>query len=143
MSNHGGQVAGALIGLFWVVLGWWMIAIGRRRGRVGGDWLPAEGTIVDKDGGTEGLFLRNPHIRYAAPDGSEHIVASRSHGDLWEPGQSVDILVDPTEPGRAALLTHAARATPYVVIGWFIIVVGLLTLIASLMLAVWVPPPST
>jgi hypothetical protein len=41
------------------------------------------------------------------------------------------------------LLTHAARATPYVVIGWFIIVVGLLTLIASLMLAVWVPPPST
>ncbi|MBK7610894.1 MAG: hypothetical protein IPJ15_06335 [Actinomycetales bacterium] len=63
-------------------------------------------------------------------------------GDLWEPGQSVEILVDPADAGRAVLRTHAARATPYVVIGWFIVVVGLLTLIASAMLALWVPPPS-
>ena len=142
MSNHGGQIAGTLIGLFWVALGWWMIAVGRRRGRVGGDWVPAVGTIVDKDGGTEGLFLRNPHIRYAAPDGSQRTVASHSRGDLWEPGQSVEILVDPADSGRAVLRTHAARATPYVVIGWFIVVVGLLTLVASAMLAFWVPQPS-
>ena len=98
--------------------------------------------IRDRSGGTEGLFLRNPHIRYAAADGTEHVIASHSRGDLWEPGQSVDILVDPADPGRAVLLTHASRATPYVVIGWFIVAIGVLTLIASAMLAFWVPPPS-
>ncbi len=137
--NHGGQLAGGLIGLAWLILGWWMIAVGRRRGRAGVGWTPAVGTIVDKDGGTEGLFLRNPHIAYAGTDGSQRIVKSGSHGDLWEPGQQVDILVDPARPEHAVLATRAQRGTPYVVIGWFIIGIAVLTLASSWALAVWVP----
>ncbi|MFZ1288150.1 MAG: DUF3592 domain-containing protein [Candidatus Phosphoribacter sp.] len=137
--NDAGEVAGTIIGLVWLAIGWWMIAVGRRRGCADGDWVHVVGQIVDKDGASEGLFLRNPHIRYDAPDGSTHLVASRSRGDLWEPGQDVAILVDPTDADRAMLLTHAQRATPYVVIGWFIIVIAILTLVATAMLAFWVP----
>ena len=137
--NHGGQLAGGLIGLAWLVLGWWLIGVGRTHQRAAASWRPAVGQIVDKEGGTSGLFLRNPHVRYAAEDGTERIVRSRSHGDLWEPGQSVDILVDPQRPERIMLARTAQRGTPYAVIGWFIIVVAALTLVSSLMLAVWVP----
>lgn len=137
--NHAGQLAGALIGLAWLVLGWWFIGVGRTHQRAAATWRRAVGQIVDKDGGTEGLFLRNPHVRYAAADGTEVIVRSHSHGDLWEPGQSVDILVDPARPDRIMLARTAQRGTPYTVIGWFIIVVAVLTLLSSLMLALWVP----
>jgi hypothetical protein len=137
--NHGGEIAGGLIGLVWVVLGVWMILVGRRRAREGVGWRAAAGTIVDKDGTTQGLFLRNPHVAYLDADGTRRVVRSGSHGDLWEPGQSVDILVDPDRPDHIVLVRGALRATPYLVIGWFIVLIGVLTLIASWMLYAWVP----
>lgn len=137
--NHAGQIAGGLIGLAWLVLGWWMIGVGRTHIRAAEHWRQARGVIVDKDGGTEGLFLRSPHIRYAAADGTQRIVPSRSRGDLWEPGQDVEIVVDPDDPDRVMIASRAERGTPYLVIGWFIIAVAVLTLVSSLMLAVWVP----
>lgn len=51
----------------------------------------------------------------------------------------MDILVDPQRPERIMLARTAQRGTPYAVIGWFIIVVAALTLVSSVMLAVWVP----
>lgn len=137
--NHGGQLAGGLIGLAWLVLGWWMIGVGRTHQRARVLWRRAEGQIVDKHGGTEGLFLRNPHVRYVGADGSERVVRAHSRGDLWEPGQPVEILVDPDAADRIMLQRTAARGTPYIVIGWFIVVVAALTLVSSLMLALWVP----
>lgn len=138
-ANHGGQLVGALIGIFWVMLGGWWVAIGRRRSVVAAHWQRVVGKIVDKNGGTEGLIARNPHLAYAASDGSAHRVPSHSRWDSWEPGQDVDVLVDPDVPGRAMLASHAERGGTYVVIGWFIVVVGVLTLIASLLLAVATP----
>lgn len=137
--NHGGELAGAIIGVAWVVLGGWWMAVGRRRSREGAGWIPAEGTIVDKDGSTEGLFLRNPSVAYVAADGTRRVARSGSHGDLWEPGQAVEILVDPADPQRIVLVRGAQRGTPYLVIGVFVVVVGVLTLIASWMLYAWVP----
>ncbi len=138
LGNHGGQLAGALIGLAWLGFGWWAIAVGNRHHRAGANWVRRRGQIVDKDGSTEGLFLRNPHVRYDDA-GIEQIARARSRGDLWEPGQAVDILVDPDRPGRIMLARTAQRGTPYVVIGWFLIVVAVLTLVSSLFLALWVP----
>ena len=127
------------LGLVWLVMGVWMVAIGRRRTAALGGWVAAEGTIVDRHGDTEGLLVRNPHVRYVAPDGSEHVVASKSRGDLWEPGQAVDIRVNPANPAEAMLDTHAGRAQAYLVVGWFIIVVAILTFVGSALLA-WATP---
>jgi hypothetical protein len=132
--NAAGEIAGALIGLVWLVMGVWMVAIGRRRTAALGGWVAAEGTIVDRHGDTEGLLVRN-----VAPDGSEHVVASKSRGDLWEPGQAVDIRVNPANPAEAMLDTHAGRAQAYLVVGWFIIVVAILTFVGSALLA-WATP---
>ncbi|MBK8867311.1 MAG: DUF3592 domain-containing protein [Dermatophilaceae bacterium] len=137
--NAAGEIAGALIGLVWLVMGVWMVAIGRRRTAALGGWVAAEGTIVDRHGDTDGLLVRNPHVRYVAPDGSEHVVASKSRGDLWEPGQAVDIRVNPANPAEAMLDTHAGRAQAYLVVGWFIIVVAILTFVGSALLA-WATP---
>ncbi len=135
--NEAGELVGTLIGLFWVALGSWWVAIGRRRQDAAAGWDVVTGRIVDREGGAEGLLIRNPHLAYAARDGSQHRVRSRSRGDIWQPGQSVDVLVDPDRPERAMLVTHAERGTPFLVIGWFLVMSGVLTLIASVMLAVW------
>ncbi|HOF63731.1 MAG TPA: DUF3592 domain-containing protein [Dermatophilaceae bacterium] len=137
--NAAGEIAGALIGLAWLVMGIWMVMIGRRRTRSAHEWVAAEGTIVDRHGDTDGLLVRNPHIRYAAPDGTSHTVPSKSRGDLWEPGQTVGIRVNPANPAEAMLDTHAGRAQAYLVVGWFIIVVAVLTFIGSALLA-WATP---
>ena len=78
-------------------------------------------------------------MRYVAPDGSKHEVPSKSRGDIWSPGQPVDIVVNPAAPGQAMLATHAGRAQVYLVVGWFIIVVAVLTFIGAALLA-WATP---
>ena len=87
----------------------------------------------------EGYRRRQDPASGGAGEGSEHVVASKSRGDLWEPGQAVDIRVNPANPAEAMLDTHAGRAQAYLVVGWFIIVVAILTFVGSALLA-WATP---
>lgn len=137
--NDAGALTGAAIGLAWLLLGWWMIRTGKRRTKASLGWLRMVATVVDREGGTSGVLLRSPHLRYAGPDGALRVIPSGSRGGVWEPGATVDILVDPGRPGHVMTVAHGARGYPYVVIGWFLVVVAALTFAASLLLAVAVP----
>lgn len=136
--NDAGALTGTAIGLGWLVLGWWMIRLGSTRTRAALAWRPAVGTIVDDGGGTEGVIVRRPHVRYAA-DGVERLAPSGSRGGVWEPGTAVEILVDPRDPQRVMLAQQAARGQPYQVLGWFLVVVAILTFVGSALLA-FAPP---
>ncbi len=129
--NDAGAITGTAIGLVWLLLGWWMIRLGATRNRAAAGWDRAVGTIVDRDGSTDGLIARHPHIRYAGPDGTELVVPSGSRGGVWEPGTEVDVLADPTDPQRVMLLAQAERGQPYQVLGWFLVVVAVLTFVGS------------
>ena len=137
--NDAGAVTGGLIGLVWLVLGWWMIRTGGRRTEAAEGWRRAVATVVDRGGGTTGVLLRHPYLRYAGPDGVLRVAPSRARGGVWEPGTTTDVLVDPERPERVMLLTHAERGQPYLVIGWFFVVVAVLTFVGSLLLVVAVP----
>ncbi|MGV1009205.1 MAG: hypothetical protein ACOYBY_11445 [Dermatophilaceae bacterium] len=137
--NDAGAVTGGLIGLVWLLIGWWMIRTGTRRTLAAQGWRRTVATLVDREGGTAGVLLRHPYLRYAGSDGAVRVVASRSRGGVWEPGTSTDILVDPHEPERVMLLTHAERGQPYLVIGWFLVIVAVLTFVGSVLLVVAVP----
>jgi hypothetical protein len=137
--NDAGAVTGAAIGLVWLLLGWWMIRTGGRRTKATLGWLPAVATVVDRDDQTSGVLLQHPYLRYTGADGAIRVVPSGSRGGVWEPGTTVDILVDPAQPGRVMTAAHGARGYPYVVVGWFLVVVAVLTFAGSLLLAVAVP----
>lgn len=133
--NDAGAVTGAAIGLVWLVLGWWMIRLGASRNRAAAGWDRAAGTIVERDGRTDGVIARHPHVRYAGPDGTERIAPSGSRGGVWEPGTPVEVLLDPGDPDRIMLAQRAERGQPYQVVGWFLVVVAILTFVGSALLA--------
>jgi hypothetical protein len=132
-----GALAGGVIGIAWVVLAVWMVRTGQRL-RSAAAWTPATGTIVGEGGSTEGLILHHPHVRYADADGEVRVVSLGAKG-TWPVGADVDVLVDPTDPTAVMPLARAERGQPYIVIGWFIGVVGFLTLVGAALLAVAVP----
>lgn len=137
--NDAGAVTGGLIGLVWLLIGWAMIRTGARRSRAAQGWRRAVATVVDREGGTSGVLLRHPYLRYAGTDGAVRVAPSHSRGGVWEPGTTTDILVDPEGPERVMLLTRAERGHPYLVIGWFLVIVAALTFVGSLLLVVAVP----
>jgi len=137
--NDAGAVTGGLIGLVWLLIGWRMIRIGGQRTKAALGWSRAVATVVDRGGGTTGVLLRHPYVRYAGPDGGMLVAPSRSRGGVWEPGTTTDILIDPDQPEHVMLAMHAARGHPYVVIGWFLVIVAALTFVGSLLLVVAVP----
>lgn len=137
--NDAGAITGAAIGLVWLVIGWWMIRTGGQRTKASLGWLRTAATVVDRDGETSGVLLRHPYLRYAGPDGAVRVVPSGSRGGVWEPGATVEILVDPRRAGHVMTAAHGERGYPYVVIGWFLVVVAVLTFAGSLLLAVAVP----
>ena len=91
-ANHGGQLVGALIGIFWVMLGGWWVAIGRRRSVVAAHWQRVVGKIVDKNGGTEGLIARN--------------VAGLSSPPRLHRGPGRSLTLDQTRDLLSVLATH-------------------------------------
>lgn len=137
--NDAGALTGTAIGLVWLALGWWMIRTGKRRTRASLGWLRTVGTAVDRDGETSGVLLQHPCLRYAGPDGAIRVAPSGSRGGVWEPGATVEILVDPAQPGRVMTVAHGDRGYPYVVVGWFLVIVAILTFVGSLLLVVAVP----
>ncbi len=137
--NDAGAVTGGLIGFAWLLIGMWMIRTGARRTEAAQGWRRAVATVVDRDGGTSGVLLRHPYLRYAGPDGAVRVAPSRARGGVWEPGTTADVLVDAEQPDRVMLVTHAERGQPYLVIGWFLVVVAVLTFVGSLLLVVAVP----
>ena len=112
--NDAGEVAGTIIGLVWLAIGWWMIAVGRRRGCADGGWGHVVGQIVVKDGAAEGVVpVRHLETVATQPAGGEVLVrrAELVAGAAWDAfaarpgiGDALLVALDDAAPGCVVAL---------------------------------------
>lgn len=134
-----GVLAATVIGVLWLVAAWLLLRAGRRRTTGATRWLRDEATVCHRDGSTDGVLTSRPYLRYAGPDGRQRIRPSGSRGGMWSPGSTVPVRIDPQHPDRVMLHSAATRGVVYVVLGWFLVVVAVLTLASAAMLQWFVP----